>query len=215
MPPIDDIRDGRSHRERIDFFRAVYHHADGDQKKIPWATEGAKPEVLDWLAANPTPAGARALDVACGLGENAEALAQAGYETVAFDVSDKAIDWAKKRYPNSSVDYHQADLFDLPLDWGRFDLVHECYTLQSLPDELRTNAFDAIARLVAPGGTLLVYARVRPDGSEWEHAPWPVMLGEFDAFIHAGLDLISDSHFDSNGRNGMIPHAFLVYKRPI
>ena len=111
------------------------------------------------------------------------------------------------------MDYHIADLFDLPADFGRFDLVHECYTLQSLPDELRDPAFAAIADLVAPDGTLLVYARVRPDGSPWEDVPWPVMLGEFKAFEEAGLTLVSEVHFDAPSRRGMIPHAFLVYRR--
>ena len=213
MPRIEDIKDGYSLEERIAFFEAVYQRAAGDQAAVPWTTEDAKPEVLDWLQANPAKPGARAVDVACGLGENAEALAKAGYQTLAFDVSADAIDWAKKRYPDSAVEYHVADMFDLPADFGQFDLVHECYTLQSLPDAIRQPAFAAIADLVKPGGTLLVYARTRPDGSQWDTVPWPVMLEEFKAFEEAGLSLVSEVHFDAPGRRGMIPHAFLVYRR--
>lgn len=213
MPRIEDIEDGYSLEERIAFFEAVYQRANGDEGAVPWTTQDAKPEVLDWLASNPAAPQARAVDVACGLGENAEALAKAGYQTLAFDVSEEAIAWAKKRYPDSAVDYHVADMFDLPADFGRFDLVHECYTLQSLPDDLRNPAFAAIADLVKPGGTLLVYARVRPDGSPWDSVPWPVMLSEFKAFEEAGLTLISERHFDAPGRNGLIPHAFLIYRK--
>lgn len=213
MPRIENIKDGRSRDERSAFFKEVYEQADGDKEQIPWASEDAKPEVLDWLKANPAKAGARALDVACGLGENAEALSQSGYETTAFDVSPRAIAWAMHRYPDSRVDYKVADMFNLPDDWGQFDLVHECYTLQSFPDEIRHFAFKAVASMVAPGGTLLVYARVRANGSEWEHPPWPVMLGEFKAFEEAGLKLVSEEHFDAPGRDNLIPHAFLVYRR--
>lgn len=215
MVRFEDIEDGYSLEERIAFFEAVYQRAAGNQAEIPWTSEDAKPEVLEWLAANPATTGARAVDVACGLGENAEALAKAGYQTLAFDVSKDAIEWAQKRYPDSKVEYHVADMFDLPADFGRFDLVHECYTLQSLPDALREPAFAAIADLVKPGGTLLVYARVRPDGSAWETVPWPVMLGEFKAFEAAGLSMFSEVHFDAPGRSGMIPHAFLVYRREV
>ncbi len=215
MPRIDDIEDGRSEEERSNFFKTVYDRAEGDQSQVPWASEEAKAEVLAWLAAHPAKDGARALDVACGLGENAEALAQAGYQTLAFDVSEKAVKWAKARYPDSLVDYQVGDLFNLPQSWGQFDLVHECYTLQSFPDELRHKAFSSVAQCVAPGGTLLVYARVRADGTEWDQAPWPVMHGEFAAFQEAGLELISEEHFETEGRVSMIPHAFLVYQRPL
>ena len=37
-----------------------------------------------------------------------------------------------------------------------FDLVAECITVQALPVALRTQAVDAIASTVAPGGTLVV-----------------------------------------------------------
>ena len=213
MPPITDIEDGRSHEERIGFFKAVYDRAGGDQDQIPWASDAAKPEVINWLNANPVPHGARALDVACGLGENAEALAAAGYQTLAFDVSDTAITWAKERYPDSMVDYRQADMFHLPDAWGQFELVHECYTLQSLPEDLRPAAFAAIAGMVKPEGTLLVYARVRPDGTKWDQAPWPVMVSEFKAFEKAGLSLVQEDHFEAPGSRGLIPHAFLVYRK--
>ena len=213
MPSIDGIEDGNSREERIAFFDAVYHNADGDQDRVPWTTEQAKEQVLEWLCANPAAAGQRALDVACGLGENAEALAAVGYQTLAFDVSAKAVEWAKKRYPESAVSYHEGDLFHLPAEWGQFDLVHECYTLQSLPDDLRADAFYAIARMVAPGGALIVYARVRPDGTDWDHAPWPVPLSEFKQFEEAGLTLESELYFDAPNSQGIpIPHAFLVYR---
>ena len=213
MPRIDDIEDGRSHAERIAFFEAVYQQAAGDPTRVPWTNEDAKPELLRWLKENPATEEKRALDIACGLGENAEALASAGYQTTGFDVSAQAIRWVRERFPLSRVDYHVADLFDMPLDWGQFDLVHECYTLQSLPEELREKAFAAIAQMVAPGGWLLVYARIRPDGTSWDHAPWPLMLGEFKAFEEAGLTLVSEEHFDAPGSRGLIPHAFLVYRR--
>ena len=213
MPRIDDIDDGHSKEERSAFFRAVYDRADGDTSKVPWTNEQAKPEVLGWLATHPARAGARALDVACGLGENAEALADAGYDTLAFDISERAIVWARARFPDSKVDYRVADLFNLPEGWGLFDLVHECYTLQSFPDTLRSQAFGAITEMVAPGGTLLIYARVRSDQTDWPHAPWPVMLSEFTIFEEHGLELISQAHFDAPGGGGMIPHAFLIYKR--
>ncbi len=73
------------------------------------------------------------LDVGCGLGDNAECFAAEGAKVTAFDFVADAISWAKRRFPQSKVDYRVEDLFALPKDWrDQFDLVHECYTLQAI-----------------------------------------------------------------------------------
>jgi len=118
---------GGDSTDRRRWFEAVYETASGDAAAVPWADLEPKAALLDWLTRNPG-GGRLAIDVACGLGDNAEALAAAGYQTIAFDLAQAAVDWAKQRFPASDVDYRVADLFALPADWAaRFDLVHECY----------------------------------------------------------------------------------------
>jgi hypothetical protein len=64
---------------------------------------------------------------------------------------------ARRRFPDSAVDYVVADLLDLPPEWHRaFDLVVEVITVQALPDPPRARAIACVASLVAPGGTLIV-----------------------------------------------------------
>jgi ubiquinone/menaquinone biosynthesis C-methylase UbiE len=78
----------------------------------------------------------KALVVACGLGDDADALAQRGFDVVACDISQTAIEWCRKRFPRSKVNYVVADLFNPPAGWHRaFNFVLEAYTLQSLPEE--------------------------------------------------------------------------------
>ena len=106
---------------RRDWFEAVYNLAEGDPACVPWANLAPHPLLAEWLSHNDL-AGKRALDVGCGLGDNAEALARSGARTVAFDLSDRAIEWARDRFPGTSVSYRSADLFDAPPEWaGAFD----------------------------------------------------------------------------------------------
>lgn len=199
---------------REDFFETVYGTAHGDAAMVPWADMAPKPHLLQWLGSQPTHRG-RAIDVACGLGDNAEALAAAGYETLAFDFSPRAIAWARERFEETQVDYQVGDLFDLPEAWqGAFDLVHECYTLQSIPPETLPETLPAVAGLVAPGGILLVYARTRKDGEMVEGPPWPLEESMVRSFDRHGLEPVSHEVFATAKGERTIPHIFSIWRRP-
>ncbi len=205
----------RSSPQRTEFFEAVYDQAEGDAAMVPWADLAPKQELANWLehhAGN----GKRAVDVGCGLGDNAQAISAAGYKTLGFDFSQKAIDWASQRFSQSDVDYQFADLFDLPKELIRqFDLVHECYTLQSIPPETLDKTIPAIASLVAPNGTLLVYTRTRPDGADVEGPPWPLEETRVQEFEKFGLTLIKTSPFIMHKTDRTLPHRFDIWERQV
>jgi len=141
-------------------------------------------------------AGCRALKIGCGLGDDAEELARRGFEVTAFDVSKTAVEWCKKRFPESTVEYVVADLLKPPADWARaFDFVQESYTLQVLPADVREGAIKKIARFVAPGGSLLIVARGREAGDPPGTMPWPITREELGGFVRAGLEELSFEDF--------------------
>ena len=209
-----DDREGETLPERREFFKDIYRRAHGDAGQIPWADLAAKAVLHEWLVKNPGSEKHSAIDVACGLGDNAEALAEAGYRTTAFDLSEHAVDWARKRFPDSPVDYTTADLFALPEEWkGAFDLVNECYTLQSLSPDMLKETASAVASLVRPGGTLLVYARWRADGAEANGPPWPLEESRLHVFGELGFTLQSEDRFTIERPGRKVPHSFAVWRK--
>lgn len=190
---------------RREWFEAVYAQAEDDPAAVPWAQLSPHSLLAQWLAEQGPLDGLRAIDIGCGLGDNAEALAAAGAKVTAFDLVGGAISWAKRRFPESKVDYRVADLFDLPDEWRQaFDLVHECYTLQALPEELIPRAAECLASLVAPGGRLLVIARARDEAQQLEGPPWPLAPSRIKALAVDGLniDALEDVPADaSRGRH--------------
>jgi SAM-dependent methyltransferase len=177
------------------FFESIYECADGDPTRVPWADCRPNPVLLAWLnreACHLVRPGSRAVVVGCGLGDDLVELTRRGYDAMGFDVSPTAIRWAARRHPQMSDRFLQADLLDLPARLvGRFDLVVEISTIQSVHPGLRRLVASGIGRLVAPRGAVMTLARGRPDSEELDPRdgpPWPLTKGELLALMsNAGL----------------------------
>ncbi|MEM9164378.1 MAG: class I SAM-dependent methyltransferase [Cyanobacteria bacterium P01_F01_bin.4] len=179
-----------------DWFEPLYANAQRNSGQIPWALMGTTPYLEDWLKQQPSTSGQSAAVVACGLGDDAEALAAAGYQVTAFDISETAIRWAQERFPNSPVDYVVADLFELPTSWTQtFDVVFEFRTIQALPLGVRAEVMERIADLVAPQGVLLVATYMRGSEAEPEGPPWPLSATELAYFETLGLKAMQHERF--------------------
>jgi SAM-dependent methyltransferase len=177
---------------RRDWFEAVYALAEGDPVNVPWGNMIAHPLLIDWLARNPRLDGLKALDIGCGLGDNAAALAGQGAQVTAFDLVPRAAEWAQNRFPDSGIVFCAADLFDPPAEWfGAFDFVHETYTLQALPASMLAQAREALVRLVKPGGRLLVISRARDEEQTGDWPPWPLARSDIGAFSACGMEMES------------------------
>jgi SAM-dependent methyltransferase len=176
-----------------DAFEALYQGVGADLEQVPWAKLAPTAPFAAWLdGARPQGEGDRALVIGCGLGDDAEELDGRAFDVSAFDISDTAIEWCRRRFPDTRVDYRAADLLALPDDWSRaFGLVAEIITIQSLPLELRERAVAAIADTVAPGGTLYVWCLGREDDQPVGGRPWPVSRADLRGFEAAGLEQTS------------------------
>jgi 2-polyprenyl-3-methyl-5-hydroxy-6-metoxy-1,4-benzoquinol methylase len=132
-------------------FDWVYETAKGDHTKVFWADLEPSPYLIAWLKNNPlSKQNKKACVIGCGVGDDAQALSEFGFEVTAFDISPHAIELCKNRYPNSTVHFIVADLFDYPKSWfENFDVVYECNTIQVLPGLYRKKARAAMSNLLA------------------------------------------------------------------
>jgi SAM-dependent methyltransferase len=195
--------------EATKWFDRLYREAGGDPAQVPWAAQAVCPVVAEYLDDHPGPG--KAIVVGSGLGDDSQAVADAGYDTVGFDVSPEAVAWSKRRFPDSSVDVRVADLFSLEEEWlGGFDLVVEVRTIQSLPPDIRPEVLQGIASLVAPGGNLLLVALARAEDVIPYGPPWAVSERELGMLEEAGLEVTSlDMH-----SGGLWSDFVGLYRRP-
>ncbi len=98
----------------------------------------------------------RALDLACGEGQNAIWLAGLGWDVVGVDFSEVAISRARTRAERDgvAVDFSVADLLVYKPEPGAHDLVLLLY-LHLAPHE-RRRVLERASAALAPGGTLLL-----------------------------------------------------------
>ncbi len=195
----------------LGWFEALYAGVGDQLQAIPWADLHPNPHLLGLLASPPVPlpAGRRALVVGCGLGDDAAALAAAGWDVTAFDLSPTAVSWAARRFPAAGVRWAVFDATaELPAPWrGGFDVIFEAYTLQAIPPEPRAQALRAIAQGVAPGGQLWIVCRGRDVADELPPLPpWPLTCEDLQPAAEAGLTCL-------HREDGLDPHEEAPVRR--
>ncbi|WP_406278913.1 methyltransferase domain-containing protein [Streptomyces sp. NBC_00191] len=104
------------------------------------------------------PAGSRVLELGCGVGAQTVHLLRSspGVHIVAVDQSEGSLAQARTHVadiaPEAQVEWHHADVFDLPFADAEFDHAFVCFVLEHLTDPRR--ALAGLRRVLRPGGTI-------------------------------------------------------------
>jgi len=110
---------------------------------------------LDWIAQHARLEGAAVLDVGCGGGILAEAMARRGAKVTGIDLSEKALKVAQLHLLESKleVQYESISVEDYgAAHAGKFDVVTCMELLEHVPEP--SGMVAACARLVRPGGVV-------------------------------------------------------------
>ncbi|MGB1295170.1 MAG: class I SAM-dependent methyltransferase [Flavobacteriales bacterium] len=173
-----------------DWFETLYSNSNESGEGVPWANMSPHPIFKDWLAQNKNCGeGKTALVIGCGMGDDAIALEQNGFSVTAFDVSESAIELCKKRFPQSEVNFVQADLIEGIPEWqGQFDFVLEIYTIQALPPKYESILIGHICDFVAEKGEILMISEIQNNKRTFEVGPpWLLNISYVDAFEQHGF----------------------------
>ena len=117
--------------------------------------------------------GERALDICCGTGDIAFALARRGAAVMGLDFSEPMLEVARAKAPargpgsegRGSVEFLRGDAEQLPFKDNRFEIVTVGYGLRNLASWERGLA--EMERVARPGGRLLVLDFGKPDNAVW------------------------------------------------
>ncbi|WP_432841299.1 class I SAM-dependent methyltransferase [Dactylosporangium sp. CA-092794] len=136
----------------------------------PWDIGGPQPALAAVL--DDGVKGPKVLDVGCGPGDLAIALAQRGYDVTAIDISRVAIDMARAKAAAKglTIRFEVQDATELSLPWGPFDAVFDSGLLHSLHrdgDRATDRYLALLPALAAPGATVFVLAVSLEPGQPW------------------------------------------------
>ncbi len=180
----------KAHNEASAWFEEFYKKNKDTHENIPWAKLKVNPLLDTYLQDSNGHNKGKALVIGCGLGDDAYALHLAGFEVLAIDISQTALDLAQERFSDTDIAFEKQDIFDMPDKYKEyFDFVFESQTIQSLPIEFREKMIQAVADTVAKEGRLLVLAHYKE--GERKGPPWPLTRKEIDYFQESGVKELS------------------------
>jgi ubiquinone/menaquinone biosynthesis C-methylase UbiE len=138
------------------------------------------------------------IEVGCGACTQAVGLARLGIFVTAVDISDRMFPVFTRRLPDT-LRYFRADGTALPFPDDRFELALASMTLHEMPPEKRVPVLTEMARVVKPGGRLLIMDFHFEAGQPLNLAAFVIRLIE----RMAGRD--HHSHFRDFVRQGGVP----------
>lgn len=175
-------------------------------RQPPWDTGISPPELIAFLDTRPP---GRALDLGCGTGTNVLTMAQHGWEVTGVDFAARAIQIARQKLLQAGVEARLVvgDATRLDGIVGPFELILDMGCLHGIFPERRDAYYANLTRLLAAGGTYLLYA-------VWKSPEANKQIGLTQADLQTlqkHLDLV---HRQEGTERGRRPSTWFTFQAP-
>ncbi|SFT05941.1 bifunctional 2-polyprenyl-6-hydroxyphenol methylase/3-demethylubiquinol 3-O-methyltransferase UbiG [Paenibacillus sp. BC26] len=118
----------------------------------------------------------KVLELGCGPGRNAIYFAEQGCKVDAVDLSQEALDWAKKRAEdkNVTVNFIKQNIFELDIEEGVYDIVYDSGCFHHIAPHRRMSYLKLLNKALKPNGLFAITcfkvggALGGSDISDWE-----------------------------------------------
>lgn len=182
--------------------------------RTPWDVGFADFNLIETVTNTPI-APCKALEIGCGTGDNSIWLATYGFNVVATDVSDVALDKAREKAAQAHVtcDFRQIDFLRNRVDGAPFGFIFDrgCFHAFGSDDERNQFAQNAAAHL-AEGG---LWLSLSGNADEDRQGPGPPQRSARDIVLavepYFEILLLQTSHFGS--KNPQPPRAWRCLMR--
>jgi len=174
-------------------------------RKAPWDTGISPPELKTFISSHTL---GRALDLGCGTGTNVITLAQSGWQVTGVDFIPRSIERARQKARSAGIkaDFIVESVARLEGITGPFDLIFDVGCYQGLIFSDRSAYQKNIQRLLAPGGSFLIYGFLHDPENGMNYGLTSEDIAAFESF------LLLKNRQDSPGNRGRAS-TWLLYER--
>lgn len=142
--------------------------------------------------------GARVIDIGCGEGWFTQLVASESESIIGIDPSKTAIERASAANSSANATYHLASADNLPVEDSWADRVVYYNSLHHVPTELQPKALKETARVLAPGGLLLIVEPLAK-GSAYElFQPVEDEAAVYDTTLQLILGIAASEEFEQD-----------------
>jgi len=177
----------------------------------PWENGRPQPALVELVAAGELDG--RVLDAGCGAGTHACYLAERGRSVVGVDVSERAIERARRTARERGLDatFRVGDALDLDPDLGPFDAAFDCGLFHALDSGQRDAYAESLAGVLPPGGRAFVLSFAEGAPDDW--GPDPVADADVREAFADGWRVrdLRDVRFETN--DTAVPGSLAVLRR--
>lgn len=186
-------------------------YEDGD---LPWDTGRADVHLVNTVLGMSLPPG-QVLEVGCGTGTNAIWLDKQGWEVVAVDISEKAIEQAWEKADEAGFEgiIQKADVLKDPIPCGPYQLVFDRGCLHSIDAPKDRRIFSEKIHQLSASGGLWLSIMGSCDDEPRDTGPPMLSVAEIADAIEPWFEILSltATYFDSNSTK--LPKAWKCLAR--